>query len=102
MDVPMEEPVPPDDETIREALEAGRISEENRRYYEERFEELNEQYAGQLIAIDDREVISSRDSTTELREIQEFFNQLRRKFGENRAKNAYITHVPGSDEVLIL
>ena len=102
MDVPMEEPVPPDDETIREALEAGRISEENRRYYEEHSAELTEQYAGQLVAIDDGEVIASRDSTTELREIQEFFNQLRREFGENRAKNAYITHVPGSDEVLIV
>lgn len=93
---------PPDDEAIQEALEAERISEENQRYYQEHAEELNETYAGQLIAIDDQEVIGSRDSATNLREIQEFFNELRREYGERRAKNAYITHVPEADEVLIL
>ena len=96
------EPTPPDDEAIREALEAGQISEANQCHYQEHSDELNERYAGQLIAIDDQEVIGSRDSTTELREIQEFFNDLRREYGERRARNAYITHVPESDEILIL
>jgi len=95
-------PNPPDDDTIREAVETERVNERNRQHYEEHADEFEERYGGCVIAIIDEEVVASTESTGELADAQEFVNRLRREHGEHKARGAFITRVPKADEVLIL
>lgn len=98
----MSENTPPDDKIVQEVMEANRVSEDNYHYYEENANQLEERYDGQIIAIIEQEVVAHQEFTTDISELQEFFNTLRSEYGEHRAREAYITHVPESDEFLVL
>ena len=92
-----------DADEIRDlASKASKIDKQNREYYREHAERLQEEYASQIIAIIDQQVVASAEFTGNLGDIQAFIDDLEEEHGAEAAEEAFVTHVTDPDQVLIL
>lgn len=95
-------PIVTDHDELRDLVRsATKINETNYNHYQEHLEEIQDNYGGCVIAVHDGSVIASRGFTDDLDELREFLIQIRDEHGEEVVKEAYITHVPDRDQVLI-
>lgn len=96
-------PILTDKNELRDLVRsATKINDQNYQHYQEHFEEIQEQHAGNVIAVHDGGVIESMEFTDDLDELREFLVRLGNEHGDEVVKEAYITHVPDEDQVLIL
>jgi len=91
-----------DPNTIRELADnTTRINQQNYEYFQNHFEELQDEYGGQIIAVHDNGVIESREYTDDLEALSAFFEHLRDEHGEEVAEAAYVTHVPEPNQQML-
>lgn len=91
-----------DKEMIRSLVDdAVKINEANKRHYQEHFDELQERYGGEIVVILDQQVIESREFTEDLDELDAFLNELKSEYGEETIKEAYISHIPDPDHLML-
>lgn len=91
------------EDEIREIIsKTPKINRDNYNYFQERFDEIQSEYAGEIIVVLGREVVESHEFTDDLSELRSFLSDLREEYGEEEIENAYITYVPDPDQVLIL
>jgi len=91
-----------DTNKIRELADnTTRINKQNYEYYQNHFDELQDEYGGQIIAVHDNGVIASREYTDDLEKLSAFFEELREEHGEEVADAAYVTHVPKPNQQML-
>lgn len=96
-------PILTDENEIRElATQTTKVAEENYSYYHEHFDTLQEEHGGETVAILDGQVVATQEFTDDLEEIRSFINELRDEYDEEDVEEAFITHVPDPDQMLIL
>lgn len=91
-----------DEDVIRQLFDdAVKINEANKRHYEEHFDELQEEYSGQIVVIVDQQVIDAREFTEDLNELSDYIDELEAEHGEETVRNAYIAHIPDPDHLML-
>lgn len=95
-------PILNDKDEIRELFDKSqKIDRDNYNYYRNHFEEIQNKYAGKIIAVHNQQIIESRDFTQDLEEVRNFIDYIKSEYDMETAKEAYITHVPDPNQVMI-
>lgn len=92
-----------DGEEIKELAERStKINQNNYQYYQRHFDQLQEKYAGEIVAVHDRQVLAATEFTGDLNDIEAFVEGIKDEHGADVAEAAYITHIPDPNQQLIL
>lgn len=81
---------------------SSKVDEENYQFYREHIDRLQEEEAGNIVAIVQGDLVATHQFTDDLDELRGFVNELKTEYGEDAVESAYITHIPDPDQALIL
>lgn len=95
-------PILNDKDEIKDLFDkTQKIDRDNYNYYQDHFEEIQNEYAGMIIAVHDQQIIESREFTDDLEDIRDFIDYIKSEYDLETAREAFITHVPNPDQVMI-
>ena len=86
---------------LEEARGVMMRSNESRKYFEEHYDKIAEEYAGRIVAVTS-EKIASVPFTDDVFKATKNFEKLEREIGKEDIRGAIISYIPNPNEILIM